>query len=194
MLVLTLSLLLAPALARWVNDLCPPGPLVPSLPPGIAQPAGALNFVVVARGKGYQCADVSWARANTYDAGCVLSQPPLYGALAPALPRLVRDHVAYPQIGAIPQLALELVETGNQLTVTDPGTGFFLTLNISARIAPPRVTREYDFAWASFNAVDGDFDFGTEVLRTDTVGGVPRRCRPNRPVEADYAALYWFYK
>lgn len=83
---------------------------------------------------------------------------------------------------------------GNQLIVTDPATDFSVTLNISTRVAPPRVNRLYDFDWASFNAVAGDWDFGTEVLRTYTVGGVPRRCRPNRPEEVDYAALYWFYK
>ncbi|BEJ16769.1 hypothetical protein CspHIS471_0601700 [Cutaneotrichosporon sp. HIS471] len=115
--------------------------------------------------------------------------------MAPNISRLAMENIKYPQIGAIPQLALEIVENGNQLTVTDPATDFFVTLNVSARIAPPRVNRDYDIHWTSYNAVAGDFDFGTEVLRIYTAGGVPRRCRENRPLEeVDYAALYWFYK
>ncbi|BEI85930.1 hypothetical protein CcaverHIS002_0602170 [Cutaneotrichosporon cavernicola] len=189
--ILTIAL----ASARWVNDLCPPGPITPSLPPGMADADGPLHFIVVARGKAIQCGAQTWARANAYDVGCILSVPPFYGAVAPNISRLAMETITYPQIGAIPQLALEVVENGNQLTVTDPATDLFVTLNVSARIAPPRVNRDYDIHWTSYNAVAGDFDFGTEVLRIYTAGGVPRRCRDNRPPEeVDYAALYWFYK
>ncbi|GMK58307.1 hypothetical protein CspeluHIS016_0503390 [Cutaneotrichosporon spelunceum] len=197
-LFLALLVSLTPASARWVSDLCPgaPGALTPPLPlpPGMAEPDGPLNFVLVARGKATQCGTQTWARAKTYDAGCVLTLPPFFGALAPDMSCRALD-IAYPQIGAVPQIALEIVELGNQLTATDPGSGLSVTLNVSARIAPPRVNRLYDLDWTSYNAVAGDSGFGTEVLRIYTAGGVPRRCREGRlPDEVDYAALYWFYK
>ncbi len=56
------------------------------------------------------CLARSLTHTSTYDAGCVLAAPPLFGALAPSLPALVLQNVAHPQVGAIPQLALELVE------------------------------------------------------------------------------------
>lgn len=73
-----------------------------------------------------------------------------------------------------------------------------MTLNATVSVPAPIVDRDRtgNIAWLDLTAFDGDFDFGTTVLRTHTAGGVPRRnCRGvGASVPVPYAALYWFYK